>query len=82
MVFSYFFIKRYKKDGGSFRRLEIIDGLDTAQDLCGITDIVHDLVYALVGHGRFIQGIGNHASGIDARHFGLILRHGKLFKSR
>ena len=64
----------------SLRRLEVVDGLDPTDDLRGRLDILHDLIHVLVGHGGLIQGVGDDAGGVDARHLGFVLSHGQPLK--
>ena len=63
-----------------FRRFEVIDRLDSANDLGGRSDIFHDLRHALIRHGGLVKRIRYNAGGIDPRHFRLVFRHGQPFK--
>ena len=62
------------------RRLEVVDRLYAADDLCGGGDVLDDLVHAFVRHGGLIEGVGEDAGGIDALHLALIIRHGETLK--
>ena len=61
-------------------RLEIIDRLDSANDLCGRLDVLDDLVHAFISHRRLVKSIGNDAGGVDTRHLCLVLCHGESLK--
>lgn len=43
----------------SLRCLEVVDRLDSADDLSGRFDVLDDLVHALISHRRLVKSIGN-----------------------
>lgn len=64
----------------SLRRLEVVDRLDSANDLCGRLDVLDDLVHAFISHRRLVKSLGNDAGGVYTRHLCLVLCHGESLK--
>ena len=62
------------------RRLEVVYRFYATDDLCGGGDVLDDLVHAFVRHGGLIEGVGEDAGGIDARHLALVLLHSETLK--
>lgn len=59
------------------RRLEIVNRLDSANDVGSRSDVLYDLLHALVSHRGLVEGIGDNAGGVDTCHLCLILSHGQ-----
>ena len=55
-----------------FRRLKIVDRLNSVKDLGSRLDVLHDLLHALVSHGGHVEGIGDNAGGVDTCHLDII----------
>ena len=60
---------------GLIRGFEVVNGAYALHDDCSGADLGNDLLYALVGHRGFVQGVGHYASCVDALHLILELLH-------
>ena len=66
--------------GELLRRLKVVNGLDFADDIGGGLDVFYDFGEALISHRRLVEGVGDDAGGVDARHFCLVFRHSKALE--
>ena len=62
------------------RCLEVVNGLDSANYLCGRLDVLDDLVHALISHRRLVKSVGNDAGGVNTCHLLLVLCHGETLE--
>ena len=63
-------------------RLEVVNRANPLNDFNGRFNLVYDLSHTLIGHGGFIQGIGNNTGRIDSFHLLLKLFHRESLKRR